>query len=510
MDAGRVTRLDIGYDPSSLSWTFVGPHKVMKTCSFESEHSLVGERAIRLLNAAKRISQYDSGATIQGIVGAIRKCVAAICTYAANSDSPEEWAAALAMHLRSIESLAENSRWGVFDRANRVMSEVARYERKPYRVSNRFVQGRTTSPELVTQEHQATLVRCAKRDAWEYVKRFRSPVQDHVPFIEAARDLASRANGLFIITEPRSAEHRLYEKWCRTTKLGIRELTGYLYPSGEHLVSILILLVHELAGNADSVSLMRRDAMMPFVHPAYGECHKLTLEKPRAGSIGPYQLRGNGTLSVAWLINAVLETTQSVVEAALPAHRNYAFLINTGHGRVRPMIGYHRFFNVREYHKRIGLEPVTLPQLRHTRGIDEYNRTGDVFRVKRLLNQSSITTTLHYLDPLLTHDTNAAGIADVQQRMLVTPPTTPRIKKNGLPASAGSHGCLNPQDPTKDHYQQGFCATFLWPFNDRHFAFDFSPRPVAFYCEITAPYARHRNSYLKHALITSMLLESTR
>jgi hypothetical protein len=69
---------------------------------------------------------------------------------------------------------------------------------------------------------------------------------------------------------------------------------------------------------------------------------------------------------------------------------------------------------------------------------------------------------------------------DVQQNMLNMAPVQPKRQKDGQPASGGSHGCLDPHDATNGHDEQGFCACFLWPFNDRHFVFHFGPRPVAF------------------------------
>jgi hypothetical protein len=204
------------------------------------------------------------------------------------------------------------------------------------------------------------------------------------------------------------------------------------------------------------------------------------LEKPRAGSIEPYLLRSSATLSVSWLIRAVLDATQPIVEMALPEHREYAFLAGTSMNNVRPLLGKLRTNGVRQFQIRMGLDPVTLPELRQSRGIAEYNRTKNVFRVKRLLNQASIKTTLGYLDEHLTSQTDGIAIAEVQQQMLIAPAIEAQPRPNGVPASIGSHQCLNPHDPSQKHDENGFCASFLWPFNDRHFVFDFAARPVAF------------------------------
>jgi hypothetical protein len=475
-----MTDLDIGYSPSSQEWTFLNSYKINATRYVDTEYALIGNGAISLLNAAKRLKQYAPGSTIETTISCIRRAAQAIHSFVPDSEFPEEWAEALKLHLAADSAIVESSRWSLFNNASALFAEVSRHASLPYRVSNPFKKRRVGRVALVSREHQETLIRGARKEALDYLTRFRSPNPDHIPFIESARKIASETNAVFT-TKPRSAGYNLVQRWHSKTKLNVDFLTGYLYPSANDLAPFLIMLAHELAGNAESVSLMRRDAMVSFMHPAYGERHRLTLEKPRAGSIAPYLLRNNGTFSAAWIVKCVLELTESLVPAAEPEHRNFAFLIGTGvGGHVRLLVGIARAWCVRDLHRRVGLEPATLPQLRQSRGIDKYNETGNVFEVKRLLNQSNIRSTLGYLDERLTHDTDAATIADAQIGMLVKSAPPPERQHDGTAASVGSHQCADPYDASKAHDEHGFCASFLWPFNDRHFVFDFSPRPVAF------------------------------
>jgi hypothetical protein len=81
-------------------------------------------------------------------------------------------------------------------------------------------------------------------------------------------------------------------------------------------------------------------------------------------------------------------------------------------------------------------------------------------------------------------------------------PEQPERPNDGQPASGGSHGCFDPHDTTKGHDEQGFCASFLWSFNDRHFVFHFGLRPVAFllrdYCALCEAQKRLPEARFEH------------
>jgi hypothetical protein len=193
-------------------------------------------------------------------------------------------------------------------------------------------------------------------------------------------------------------------------------------------------------------------------------------------------IRSRATLSLGWLIDAVLEVTAPLVSLATPANQNFVFLAMIKPGMIKPLTGPLRGEVIRRYLADRDLPHVTVKDLRMYRGISEYNKTGNVFRGKKLLNQSSIGMTIDYLEEHLTRDTSASIIADAQSSILVAPAES--IHGNGkaesTPASMNSHHCANPRDASKPHDENGFCMSYLWPFNDRCFILDFAPRPIAF------------------------------
>jgi hypothetical protein len=71
-------------------------------------------------------------------------------------------------------------------------------------------------------------------------------------------------------------------------------------------------------------------------------------------------------------------------------------------------------------------------------------------------------------------------IADVQRSIV----STRKLKDQGPGTGAAitaSHTCRNVFDPEKPKDRHGFCASFLWPYNDVHFILQFEPRAVAFF-----------------------------
>jgi hypothetical protein len=98
-----------------------------------------------------------------------------------------------------------------------------------------------------------------------------------------------------------------------------------------------------------------------------------------------------------------------------------------------------------------------------------------------LLNQASVGTTIDYLDEHLTEGTNGRIIADAQAAILKPINAVPSsFEPDDSVAAGGSHTCSNPYDETKPHDENGICLSYLWPFNDRCFIIDFSPRSIAF------------------------------
>jgi hypothetical protein len=441
----------------------------------------MGDRFIALLNAAKRLSTHGAGTTRMHKVAALRRIAKAVATYSSPASPPQQWLTALETYLRHDEDCGDTTRWTYFNHGSAIISEAARFEGTSVRSVNPFKRRRLRRVEVVHEAEVERLLRRAKSDVFAYVTRFRNPPTEHVPYIQRGRDLWLSLGALSVMNF--AGVRSLSDEWREASNLPFQHLQSYLYPSPLDLAPFLLLIGNALAGNPDSISLMRRDAAEPFTHPAYGPCYKLQLEKPRAGSIAPYLIRNKTTLSVGWLIDAVLEITAPLVPLATARNRDLAFLaVTSPTSAVKPLTGALRVEAIRRYLVSKKLAKVTLKELRTYRGIAEYRKSGDVFRVKKLLNQASITTTLDYLEEHLIADVNEMIIANVQAG--IPNALTPAHAVSGVVSDFGAvgvgHICANPHDPSKPRDENGFCVNYLWPFNDRCFVLDFSPRPIAF------------------------------
>ena len=471
---------DFGYDPASLTWQWVNALRRNQTTDFSKEYELIGDRAIALLNATKRLCQSAAGSTIHNRLTGVRACVAAIAKFAPKSDRVVEWAHALVTSLTSDEKKTESTRWNTFNWAIGVLMETARVRGEQFYLRNPFTRTRGER-EIPGDELRAAIRRQSKSDIIAYLRDLQQPPPEHVAFVLQARALAAKNGGLLPSLSV-GLGYRLRDSWFRSTRLPIQRLTRYLYPAPEDLVPFLLLITEALAGNPDSVALIRRDALQPFVHPAYGECFKLKMEKPRAGDIEPYLLRGQSSMSVGALIRRVLDITAPLVPHAGKLNSNFAFLAFATSGKVRPMLGSLRMSAVKRYLRDRGLPYMRLRSLRVSRAVSEYRESKDYFRVKHLLRQSDVAVTIQYLDDATLVDVDAATIADIQQAILSPAPPKNKAAK---PSKTGnvqlpSHTCLDPSDETKELDEHGACAALLFPFNDRSFVFDYNPRSVAF------------------------------
>lgn len=203
------------------------------------------------------------------------------------------------------------------------------------------------------------------------------------------------------------------------------------------------------------------------------------MEKPRAGEIPQRSLRDRGTLSEGWLLRAVMEMTENLVPVAAPRNANYVFLCVTNAGNVVPFSGAIRANRMREYLARNGIAATTLKALRSSRLTDEWIRTRDPLRVFRLSGNSSLSIVASYV---LRHESAAAdasAIASVQREM-VTRRAVVKGKGNKAAGVLPSHTCLDVFEPSQPKDKFGFCASFLWPYNDVDFILPLEPRPVAF------------------------------
>jgi hypothetical protein len=471
---------ELGYDLTSTTWTFVTPTRTLRTTKFQNEFALLGDRFIEILNAAKRPSAFSAGSTVMNKIHAVRKLTRAIATYCPTSADIEEWGDALST-LLATESTSQRTKWGCASVANAILREIARYRGVHVVLTQQFSRKKATvaDEDTLNDNNVKALVGHAKRDALAILNAFRNPPAEHISFIDDAKRIAGNNNGLFPKRADDKEAYAITRKWIQATGLSSERLISYVHPLVDDLVPFLILLCYGLAGNPDSVALMRRDAMRTIEHPAYGECHELQLEKPRAGSILPYLIRDKTTLSTYWIVKSVLELTEHVAPLATVTNRNLAFLAFALNSRQpTPILEGFRANAIHRYMDRYSIPRITLVAIRKHRGLMDLEANGDPFRVKRLLNQSDFAITAQYLeqrDAL----TDEISIADVQAEIL----KEKRSEVAAVPDDeirTSSHLCLHPTNSEHGTDRYGFCESLLWPFNDRHFVFDFTPRSVAF------------------------------
>lgn len=469
--------------PEKLQWTFVDPSRLTETTArFDEEYGLAGDDFVLLLETTKRIMSHMRPATIANTAAVLRRCANALAMCRSRPGSPEDWSDALEQHLREDTAIAERTRSGIMNVAQRLFREVARDGNQRFARRNPFAPTPSRlRTEILHGEALLPVLRQARRDATAIMKSFRNPPEAHRDFIAEARELALGGPFRTTVGTNRNKKQALIARWIRHTGLRASDLTLHTHASPSHLIPFFILLAYALAGNPESIALMRRDAIEPFMHPSFGECIKLRLEKPRAGELYPYLLRDSGTLSSGSLIRTVLELTASLVPHAPPRMRNLAFLCLSTPGNILPLSGQVRGIALRKYLSARELPKITVKSLRSARGIDVYKATGNPFRVQRVLNHAGFAQTAHYINRAETEAEDALVIADVQRSIISTRSRrVADVRGGGEQVILLSHACANPFETSKERDHRGICISALWPFNDVHFVMLLEPRPVAF------------------------------
>jgi len=186
-------------------------------------------------------------------------------------------------------------------------------------------------------------------------------------------------------------------------------------------------------------------------------------------------------MSAASLINFVLEVTAPLVPIAKPEHRNLAFLVVAEENReVSMLLGVRRANAFRRFLAKSGLPHFQLRALRGARAVDDFKRHRDPFRVRRLLKQKDIAVTLQYLEAEESYEADAILLADIQSAIVAPREHLAALSSSAQPVQLPSHVCADPLGSELPRDQSGLCAGIAFPFNDRHFVLDLSPRPVAF------------------------------
>jgi hypothetical protein len=471
----------LGYDTSSVTWTY--DYSVMgnkSTVDFTEESKVIGRAVNELVAAAKRVAANKSGSHAGNVAHALRRGIAAIVKHAPQSMVAESWADALMKTLVENSKLSQSTKWSYYSIGCRLFKEAARSLDQPFRRSNTFTHRAISQKPVLDSAALSALVAQARVDVLAYVDLRKSPPPDHLRFIKKANRLA--AGGLLKAgaANKKSRVLLLAEEWTEFTGLRFSELTKYLYPSAYDLIPFLVLLSIALAANPDSLSFLRRNAIRSNVNPVRGAVIELTLDKPRGGEIPQYALRDGGTLSSGWLVRKIVELTQPLVRIAEPRNSKFAFLVATRQGKVLPLVGALRSNNMHRYLKDKNLPDTTLKMIRPARLSDEYKRTNDPFRVKRLAQHSSLAMSAAYIGRPENENIDAIAIANLQREIanqsIGGVSTAEAVGSAWLP----SHNCLNPLDGSVPKDENGLCSSYLWPFNDAHHVIQFEPLNVAY------------------------------
>jgi hypothetical protein len=483
---------DFGYNDSSLIWSFTTSHLGIRSTSFAESFDLVGQRAITLLNAAKRLWTYSAPGTIESGISAVRCLCIAIAAYAPKSDYVFDWESALVSHLRSSSS-SSNGAYYSYKTSAAVLMEVARAASINLRTRNPFTR-RPISISPVRSDALKVLLRDVREDVLLFHSHFSDSSTSPFPdLIAHARQIAVRNGGLLPKTSRRLPNEFAFSDFLSrrvgptTSQTGrkwkSRDIARHFYATLEALAPFFILLIYKLAGNVDAVTAMRRDCMREIIHPIHGPRFLITVDKGRSEAAPPYSVSDYGTLSVPWIVRSVLDFTEPLLPFAEPEHRHFLFISLTRRYNVVPFVITTPNAVLQAYKAaRAFPYPLTLNQLRPTRLVDEYVRSKDPFRVKRIARHASLKYTIPYLDHVQSEIVDDIIIADAQ-RALLEPPGKRKSQedvKTNQGTSLGSHSCTDPFSPEHGLDANELCANFLWPLNDRHFVMPLEPRYVAF------------------------------
>jgi len=280
--------------------------------------------------------------------------------------------------------------------------------------------------------------------------------------------------GLFIpgdVKRNRNSEAvELARRWTRKTGLKLADLTVHLYPSAETLLPFLLLISFALAANPDSISLLKRSGVRRLEHPSSGPCLEISMDKPRSGEIPQALLKVRETLSEGALLQQVLAMTESLTQLADQDDRDYVFLAATRYGFVQAIRGRLRSDAMAKYLRTHNFPATTLKALRSARITDDWIARKDPLWIWRLHGGSSLAIVASYVIRGETESLDEKAMAQFQSTMLQVPTSGRKLEK--MAASTPSHTCADVFDSSKPRDANGFCVSYLWPYNDVHFMFN--------------------------------------
>jgi hypothetical protein len=178
------------------------------------------------------------------------------------------------------------------------------------------------------------------------------------------------------------------------------KLIGWYAPTSEnYFTPFLILLLIRTAINVSSIYTLKRDCLKE--HPLPLGLTILRFSKPRAGPHSNKELsfptqQANGAID---LIQFLLTYTQPWVEFASDAEKDSLFLYRSLHMGVRSPKNLAEICKeeLGRFIARHNLPIFSFNQLRPTIATLLYLQTRDIFRVQRLLDHTSVRTTIDYI-----------------------------------------------------------------------------------------------------------------
>ncbi len=479
----RKNEEDVGYG-DSLDWEYKTRRLADATVRFDD----CGNRtvAVEIVNAAKRLFFHSPPNSVESAIANVRVLLQAVTKPAVGSTSVQGWNDALISSLRQ-RATGTSSRHTRYKLCSLILREIARERGEAVVLRNPFPMGEKTLPLADPESVRKTLL-CARRDVARFWSRFTADdSHEDWAIIERARDLARRNGGFlphFEDTAPLRHEFVRWIQWLnyhRPEPIGRRTLEPYCYATPRALLAIIILIVHRLAGNVDSVVSLRRDCLREIPDPVYGSRFILTMAKPRARRDLQYRLLDSGRLSVPSLIRMALALTEPLVPLADQSHRHLLFLTSTHRGQSLPFLLVSKHFKA--YLEAANISPpFTLQSVRPTQIVKTYTDTGDPFRAKHEAKHANLSQTMGYLRRHEVAQFDESIIADTQDDMFhreirAADSASP---EHHADAVLPSHTCLDPAHPEHADVENGLCMNLLWPLNDRHFVMPLEPKPVAF------------------------------
>jgi len=472
---------------SGLAWTFPDSGSGrLRTVDFTPETTLLGDDARTLVDAAWVICENAQPNTIRNCVYTIRRLVGVLAATSSRSGVVQEWATLYETALRDDPTITEGTRWTYFNTGSQIMAGVARTRDESFRGRNPFTSKSVSSEPLLHGDELAPLLAQARLDAMTTVNAIKAPPSTHQPFIAEARELLEVGTlvgycNAKIGIRSKDRGDALARRWYKATELPLELLTIHVYPTPLQLLPFYVLLSFALASNPDSLSLLKQSEISDALHPMKGPIIQLDMKKPRAGEIPQRFIRDAGTLSEGWLLRHVIKFSESIVHLADESDKEYVFLCTSRNmkGRANAFRGGLRSKAMNSYLKIHDLPAITTKQLRAARLTDEWVRTRDPLRVWRLSGNASMAMAAEYVLNAESAAADAKSLADIQ-KTIASPPKA--VKPEGKSARAGTstHICLNVFEPSQPKDKHGFCASYLWPFNDVHFILPLEPRPVAY------------------------------